>query len=214
MSEKIITEEMLDALRMSVSTKMSDRRLAHTLGVEEMAARIAAVYCPEKTNLLRAAALLHDITKELSLDEQKKIVSSFNLVMSQDMENAPSTQHAFTASLMIPELFPELSDEEIISAVKYHTTGRADMSLSEKIIYLSDYIDYTRTYSDCVELRDMFWSANFANMTEQEKLMHLNRVMLRSFDMTIADLKARNKTISRETAEARESLLQQINAQR
>lgn len=214
MSEKIITEEMLDALRMSVSTKMSDRRLAHTLGVEEMAARIAAVYCPEKTNLLRAAALLHDITKELSLDEQKKIVSSFNLVMSQDMENAPSTQHAFTASLMIPELFPELSDEEIISAVKYHTTGRADMSLSEKIIYLSDYIDYTRTYSDCVELRDMFWSADFANMTEQEKLMHLNRVMLRSFDMTIADLKARNKTISRETAEARESLLQQINAQR
>ena len=214
MSEKIITEEMLDALRMSVSTKMSDRRLAHTLGVEEMAARIAAVYCPEKTNLLRVAALLHDITKELSLDDQKKIVSSFNLVMSQDMENAPSTQHAFTASLMIPELFPELSDGEIISAVKYHTTGRADMSLSEKIIYLSDYIDYTRTYSDCVELRDMFWSADFANMTEQEKLMHLNRVMLRSFDMTIADLKARNKTISRETAEARESLLQQINAQR
>jgi nicotinate-nucleotide adenylyltransferase len=212
MSEKIITEEMLETLRKGVSTKMSDRRLAHTLGVEEMAARIAAVYCPEKTNMLRAAALLHDITKELTLDEQRQIVSRFNLVMSQDMENAPSTQHAFTASLMIPELFPEFADEEIVGAVKYHTTGRADMSLSEKIIYLSDYIDYTRTYSDCVELREMFWAVDFANMTDAEKLMHLDRVMLRSFDMTIADLKARNKTISRETAEARESLNQKINA--
>lgn len=212
MSKIIITEEMLETLRKGVSTKMSDRRLAHTLGVEEMAARIAAVYCPEKTNMLRAAALLHDITKELTLDEQRQIVSRFKFVMSQDMENAPSTQHAFTASLMIPELFPEFADEEIVGAVKYHTTGRADMSLSEKIIYLSDYIDHTRTYSDCVELREMFWAADFANMTDAEKLMHLDRVVLRSFDMTIADLKARNKTISRETAEARESLNQKINA--
>jgi len=212
MSNIKITEEMLDALRKAISARMSERRLAHTLGVEEMAARIAAVYCPEKTNMLRAAALLHDITKELTADEQKKIVSEYGLVMSRDMENAPSTQHAFTASLIIPEQFPDFADVEIVSAVKYHTTGSADMSLSEKIIYLADYIDYTRTFSDCVALRDMFWSVDYSNMNDTEKLMHLDKVMLCSFDMTIADLKARNKTISRETAEARESLKKKINA--
>lgn len=212
MSKNKITDEMLSILRQSISTRMSERRFAHTLGVEDMAARIAEICCPEKVNLLRAAALLHDITKELTVEEQKEIVHKHNLEMSRDMQEAPSTQHAFTASLVIPELYPHLADEEIINAVRYHTTGRADMTLSEKIIYLSDYIDCTRTYPDCVELRDMFWGADISWMTEQERIMHLDRVLLRSFDMTIADLKARNKNISRETAEARESLKNKINA--
>lgn len=212
MSKNKITDEMLSILRQGISTRMSERRLAHTLGVEEMAAKIAEIYCPQKVSLLRAAALLHDITKELTVEEQKEIVHKHNLEMSRDMQEAPSTQHAFTASLVIPELYPHLADEEIINAVRYHTTGRADMTLSEKIIYLSDYIDCTRTYPDCIELRDMFWDADINGMTEQERIMHLDRVLLRSFDMTIADLKARNKNISRETAEARESLKNKINA--
>jgi nicotinate-nucleotide adenylyltransferase len=212
MSKNVITEEMLEKLREGISARMSERRLLHTFGVEEMAARIGEIYCPEKVNLLRAAALLHDITKELTPDEQKEIVHSHGLDMSRDMQEAPSTQHAFTASLVIPELYPHLADEEIISAVKYHTTGRADMTLSEKIIYLSDYIDSTRTYPDCVELREMFWGGEVEKMTEPERLLHLDTVMLRSFDLTIADLKARNKNISRETAEARESLSKKINA--
>jgi len=206
MSKINVTEKMLSALREDISSRMSERRLLHTLGVEEMAARIGEIYCPEKVNMLRAAALLHDITKELTPPEQKEIVERHDLEMSRDMQEAPSTQHAFTASLVIPKLYPHLADEEIIDAVKYHTTGRADMTLSEKIIYLSDYIDCTRTYPDCVELRDMFWGRDVKNMTESERLAHLDTVMLRSFDLTIADLKARNKNISRETAEARESL--------
>ena len=212
MSKNNITEEMLQEIREDISARMSERRLLHTFGVEEMAARIAEIYCPEKVNLLRAAALLHDITKELTVEEQKEIVRAHNLEMSRDMQDAPSTQHAFTAALVIPELYPHLADEEIICAVKYHTTGRADMTLSEKIIYLSDYIDSTRTYPDCVELRDMFWGKDIARMSESERMMHLDTVMLRSFDLTIADLKARNKNISRETAEARESLSNKINA--
>ncbi|MBR3879097.1 MAG: bis(5'-nucleosyl)-tetraphosphatase (symmetrical) YqeK [Clostridia bacterium] len=206
MSKINVTEKMLSALREDISSRMSERRLLHTLGVEEMAARIGEIYCPEKVNMLRAAALLHDITKELTPPEQKEIVERHDLEMSRDMQEAPSTQHAFTASLVIPELYPDFADEEIIDAVKYHTTGRADMTLSEKIIYLSDYIDCTRTYPDCVELRDVFWGRDVKNMTESERLAHLDTVMLRSFDLTIADLKARNKNISRETAEARESL--------
>ena len=214
MSRTEINEAMLSSLRGSVAARMSEKRFAHTLGVEEMAARIAEIYCPEKKGLLRVAALLHDITKELTPDGHKMICAENGIRMSEEMEQAPSTQHAFTASLLIPEHYPPFADEEIISSVRYHTTGRADMSLSEKIIYLSDYIDLTRTYPDCVELRDMFWGVDFSNMTESERLVHLDRVLLRSFDMTIADLKARNKQISRETAEARESLLTKINAHR
>ena len=212
MSNAKITEEMLATLRESVSGKMSEKRFKHTLGVEDMAAKIGEIYCPEKVNLLRAAALLHDITKELTPESQKQICIDFGVEMSSQMESAPPTQHSYTASLLIPVLYPHLADEEIIGAVKYHTTGRADMTLAEKIIYLSDYIDCTRTFDDCVELREMFWSVDIAAMTEGERLLHLDKVLLRSFEMTIVDLKARNRQISRETAEARESLLSKINA--
>ena len=214
MSRTEISEEMLSSLRGGVAERMSKKRFAHTLGVEEMAARIAKIYCPQKENPLRVAALLHDITKELTSEGHKSICDRHGSGMSCEMEQAPSTQHAFTASLLIPELYPSFADEEIISSVRYHTTGRAGMSLSEKIIYLADYIDFTRTYPDCVELRDMFWGADLTKMNEGERLLHLDKVLLRSFDMTIADLKARNKQISRETAEARESLLIKINAYR
>ncbi len=214
MNKTVITEEMLSELRDRVATGMSDKRLAHTLGVEEMAARIGEIYCPEKVNILRAAALLHDITKELSAEEHKRILRESGMTMSAEMEKAPPTQHSFTASILIPKDYPELADEEIISAVRYHTTGRADMSLVEKIIYLSDYIDCTRTFRDCVALRDMFWGADIAKMTEAERLWHLDRVVLESFEMTIRDLKERNRSISYETEEARDSLYKTINAQR
>ncbi len=207
----VITEEMLSELREKIKTKMSGFRLAHTYGVEEMAARIGEIYCPQKVNKLRAAALLHDITKELPLADQKRILKKHGLEMSREMENAPPTQHALTASLAIPEYYPEFADDEIIGAVRCHTTGKADMSLAEKIIYLSDYIDFTRTYSDCILLRDMFWVQGITKMTEEERLRHLDRVVLKSFELTIADLLENNRTVSRETEEARDFLLARLS---
>ena len=206
MNNIIITEEMLSPLRESIKCKLSAFRLAHTLGVEEMAARIAKIYCPEKESLLRAAALLHDLTKELSPSVQKELFKKHGEIMSEEIENAPPTQHAITAALEIPERYPEFADPELIGAVRYHTTGKADMSLSEKIIYLSDYIDFTRTYSDSMALRDMFWSAQPENMDKESREAHLDSVVERSLELTIADLKENSRPISPETAEAIEWL--------
>ena len=66
-----ITEDMIISLRESLRAQnargeMSDKRYGHTLEVEKMAARIGALYAPDKINVLRAAALLHDVTKEYS----------------------------------------------------------------------------------------------------------------------------------------------------
>lgn len=208
--EIIITDQMLSALREGIRTKMSGFRLAHTLGVEEMAARMGDIYCPEKKNILRAAALLHDMTKELSPTAQKEIFEGHGVEMGEDVKAAPPTQHAITAALEIPVRYPEFAADEVISAVRYHTTGKVDMTLCEKIIYLSDYIDFTRTYSDCKALRDMFWSADFKNMTEAQKEEHLDRVVLRSLELTIADLAENSRHISRETVEARDYLIERL----
>lgn len=197
-----VTDEMLQSLRESLKSKMSGFRLAHTLGVEEMAGRMARIYCPEKERLLRAAALLHDMTKELSTEAQKEIFKSHGLAMSEEIEKAPPTQHAITAALEIPTRFPEFADPELVGAVRYHTTGKADMSLSEKIIYLADYIDFTRTYSDCKALRNMFWNAHPENMDRESRAAHLDRVVERSLELTILDLKENSRPISPETQEA------------
>lgn len=208
--DAIITDEMLSSLREKLKTQMSGFRLAHTLGVEEMAVRIGEIYCPEKLYILRAAALLHDITKELSPKAQMELFLKHGVEISADIESSPPTQHAITAALEIPLRYPEFADEEVIGAVRYHTTGRVDMTLCEKIVYLSDYIDFTRTYSDCRALREMFWSADLKNMNEEEREEHLDRVVLRSLELTIADLKENSRHISRETVEARDALKKKL----
>ena len=69
--QKIITEEKLSELRENVAKCLSERRYKHTLEVEKMATKLAEIYCPEKIFDIRAAALLHDITKEY--DEKVQI---------------------------------------------------------------------------------------------------------------------------------------------
>lgn len=209
-NEIIITDESLLSLKESLRAKMSGFRLAHTLGVEEMAVRIGEIYCPEKLNILRAASLLHDMTKELSPTAQREIFSKHGITMSEDLEKSPPTQHAITAALEIPLRYPEFANDEVISAVRNHTTGRAGMSLCEKIIYLSDYIDFTRTYSDCKALRELFWSADIKNMSQDEREEHLDRVVLKSLEFTVADLEENSRYISRETLLARDYIKKKL----
>ena len=115
---------------------------------------------------------------------------------------APKTLHAKTAAMLIPEKYPELADSEVISAVRWHTTGRAGMTVTEKIVYLADYIDETRKFDDCVRLREMFWSAEPEKMSEDEREAHLRDVLIASFKMTVAGLRLGDSPISPDTADA------------
>ena len=155
----MITEKQLDMLRENIRSSMSDFRFNHTAEVEKMAVRLGELYAPEKLNTLRAAALLHDITKELSVAEQIELCQERGIELSDCELQSPKTLHPITAAAVIPERHPEFAEEEIISAVRWHTTGRAEMSLCEKLIYLADYIDMSRKFADCIELREYFFTA-------------------------------------------------------
>ena len=200
------TEEQIDLLRSSVKETMSSRRFEHTLGVEKMAAKLASIYCPDNESALRVAALLHDVTKEISTGEQIEIFRQHGMKPTREEFDCPATLHSVTAALVIPERYPEFADEMIINAVKYHTMGRENMTLAEKIIYLADYIDETRTYGDCVALRNEFFDAEPEKMSKKEQLDHLGRVILHSFEITIADLTKRGKVISSCTIKAKNSI--------
>lgn len=199
-----ITEKNLDKLRLSVGEKLSLFRYEHTLGVERMARRLALILAPEKLNILRAAALLHDVTKEKTFEEHMDICRRFEYELRDDEKRSPAILHAITASLIIPDEYPELADKEIISAVRWHTTGKENMSLCDKIIYLADYIEDTRTYENCIALREEFFGAEPENMTDAQKKSHLDGVILHSLDMTVKGLVNQGKEVCLDTLRAKE----------
>ena len=206
-----INEESLVSLREKIQSRMSGKRLAHTLAVEKMAVRIGKLYCPDKLDILASAALLHDITKEKTTEEHIEICKMYGAEYTSDNVAAPKTFHAISAAATIPHEFSDFAIDEVISAVRYHTTGRADMTLTEKIIYLADYIDDTRTFPDCVKLREMFWGVDVEAMSEDELICHLDRVVLTSLEMTIADLVENGMVVNADTTAAKDSLLEKYN---
>ena len=204
------TKDQTDALRYRVREILSDFRFSHVLGVERTAVIMADLFCPEKESLLRAAALLHDVTKEKSLEEQLDIINKHAFKPTALQLAVVPTLHALTAPLIIPEEFPEFADKELLDAIRYHSTGRADMTLSEKIIYLSDYIEDTRKFEDCIALRQEFFAPDLEKMSLAERLLHLDRVLLHAIDITVADLEEKGRIIDEDTLFARESLARAI----
>ncbi len=197
----------LTALRKTVASRMSPKRFAHTAAVEDMVARLAALYCPEEETTLRAAALLHDITKEYDVATQLELCRRYGIPTDASDRLAYKTLHAKTAAAMIPENYPDFSHESVVSAVRWHTTGHAGMTLGEQLLYLADYIDDSRLFPDCVRLRTLFWGADPAAMSPEDRLSHLRNILIMSFDMTIRALLNEGALISTDTADARNELV-------
>lgn len=198
----MITEEMLAALREDVRTRLSEYRLMHTLGVEAMAAELAALYAPEKIMLLRAAALLHDVTKELSDGEQLDIMAAHGVTLREDERACPQIWHAVTAPPVIEKRYASFALPELLSAVRWHATGRVGMTLTEAIVYLADYIERGRTYGDCVAVRDAFFGAEPQNMSQTARRGHLRNVLLQSYEKTVGKLQGRGQGVCADTLDA------------
>ena len=211
MNDSAITTEMLEALRKKLEKNyadgsMSEKRYRHTLEVEKMAARLGALFVPEKENVLRAAGLLHDVTKEYSADLQIAMAEKYKIELTELDRCAPKTLHAMTAAASIAYDYPEFDNSEVVSAVRWHTTGHADMTLCEKLVYLADYIDMTRTFDDCVKLREYFFCDGLEDMSECERLRHLDKTLLISYDITLEGLIEKKAPISPDTIAARNEL--------
>ena len=204
---KEITEQALECLRERVMQKMSPKRFRHTLAVEQMIERLCALFCPEESLRMRAAALLHDVTKELDTEGQVALCQKLGISLTEADLQAPKTLHAMTAAASIPTDFAAFADPVVINAVRWHTTGRAGMTLNEKLLYLADYIDLSRTFSNCVILRRYFFGADPDSMSREERFSLLRDTLILSYDMTIRDLLDEGIPVAEDTVMARNELL-------
>ena len=199
----------IEDLRQQVSDILSEKRMKHVLAVEDMAKRLGMLYFPDDDESLWAinsAALLHDVTKELSDEQQFALLESYSVKpLPEELQSMP-TIHALTASLLIRDKFPEFDDERIVSSVKYHTTGRKGMSIYEKIVFLADYIEDTRVYPDCISVRSFFWDAEPTEMDRSLRIKHLDLAVLSCIEKTLSHLVRSGKSIHPATVEARDWL--------
>lgn len=198
-----ITEQMLADLRAEMQARLSPYRFAHTKGVEQMAADMARLYCPAQERELRAAALLHDSTKEYTDARQLEILAANGVTLRPDEARAPKIWHALTAALEIPTRYSVFATPTVIGAVRWHTTGRASMTLAEAILYLADLIEQNRDFPALVALRSRFWDAK-PEALEPAARGTLLRVLVR--DALCETVKKIGENACRDTIEALEFL--------
>ena len=138
-----------------VSLSLHDeKRRPHVVGTAETARTLAEQW-GEDPDTARRAGILHDITKALNKKEQLHICEKYAMMPTQFQIDNPKLLHAVTGAIIAGEIFGE--SEAIVSAIRWHTTGRAYMSVLEKILYIADYMEPHRDFPGVEELRDLVW---------------------------------------------------------
>lgn len=207
MSQLDFSEAALDVLRNEIASSLSPYRFRHIAEVENTIVRLGQIYLRAELPMLRAAALLHDLTKEFSNETHESIFEKHGILLTDEMRLSPKLYHAVTAALEIPSRYPQFASPVLLDAVRYHTTGRAGMTIVDMLLFLADYIDESRTFDTCVRVRNAFWSKDPASMCEQDRLRHLYDTLILILDLTLESLIRSGAIASPDALLARNDLL-------
>ncbi len=138
--------EYFDKYSNLLAEKLDEPRYKHSLAVAKKARELAQKYgCDEE--LAYTAGLLHDITKNATKEEHFDIFKKSGVVLSELEKNAKKLWHAMSGAEYVRSVL-NISNPEIYDAIRYHTTGKAGMSLLSKIVFLADFASEDRNYSD------------------------------------------------------------------
>ena len=148
----LYTDEYTD-IRKMLRAKLDDYRFIHSLGVADSARELAKIYGADEEKAY-LAGLLHDVAKNIPKDEQLQMIEKGGIILNPAEKNNPALWHAMAGECYL-RLNMGITDSEILGSVRYHTTGKAGMTLLEKIIYVADYISAERNYPDVDVMRDL-----------------------------------------------------------
>ena len=140
-------EEMHRKLR----STQKERRYFHTMGVVKEAVRLAPKFGIE-VEKAKIAALLHDCAKNFEQDRFLEIAAEYGVTLDEYALKEPALVHAFLGAAVAYRDYG-VTDKEILDAIYYHTTARANMTNLEKLIYIADMIEPGRTMPQAEELR-------------------------------------------------------------
>ena len=152
---------------------LNPNRVKHVLGCRDAAVELARAWGADETDAARAG-LLHDITKALDGPLQLTLCREYGKILDDFSRKYPKTLHALTGSLVAERIFGE--NEAVVSAIRHHTTGKADMNLLETIIYVADYMEPNRDFPGVEELRRLAFTdiRGALKLGLEMTLVHLN----------------------------------------
>ena len=142
----------MEQLEPIVLRLLNPNRINHVLGCRDTAVELAKRWGADETDAARAG-ILHDITKALDGPLQLTLCREYGTILDEFGYKYPKTLHALTGSLVAERIFGE--SPAVVSAICHHTTGKADMSLLEKIIYVADYMEPCRNFPGVEKLREL-----------------------------------------------------------
>ena len=176
----------MEELERVVISLLKSNRVAHVLGCRDTAVELARHWGADETDAARAG-ILHDITKAIDGPLQLTLCEAYGKILNEFSRKYPKTLHALTGSLVAERIFGE--NEAVVSAIESHTTGKANMNLLEKIIYMADYIEPNRTIPGVEELRKLAFT-------------DLDAAMRAGLNMTLEHLARQGAEVSPESREA------------
>ena len=189
---EIIRRRLYDAqpelswLREKAYAYLKPRRIAHVAGCENEAVMLA-VYWGEDPEKAAEAAILHDIAKKFSIEEQLQICEKYGIINDHDELSSPQILHAKTGAALARALFGV--EEDVEAAIRWHCTGKPDMTLLEKIIWLADCIEPTRDFPGVETVRKLAYE-------------DIDRALGTAMGMTLAHIRARGGEPYSDTVEA------------
>jgi predicted HD superfamily hydrolase involved in NAD metabolism len=174
-----------------VKKQLTEHRYQHTLGVMETAIQLAKQYGAD-VKKAELAAIFHDYAKFRSKEEMKQIILEQNMPNDLLIYNTELWHAPVGAYLVKTEV--GIQDEDILDAIRYHTSGRANMTLLEKIVYVADYIEPGRIFPGVDEVREL---------AQQD----LDKALIKALQNTIQFLLKKNQPIYPDTIHTYNSLI-------
>ncbi len=179
----------MDSIEAYIEKNLSEKRKAHVRGVAETAVKLAEAYGAD-ADKARQAALFHDMFRSTPVDVLNMYVRQLGLD-SVYLDNANLAHGPIAAIIM--ERDYGIADADMVRAVRYHTTGRAGMSLLEKVLFLADAIEPGRDYPGVEKIRELAKES-------------LDKACLCSMERSIAYIRERGLFLHEDTIKARDDL--------
>ena len=184
-------KEFLEILK----TRLTPQRLYHSICVAEQAKHLAEIFGGD-TEKAYTAGLIHDIMRYEPPEKMIELIIGDGQVLTESEKKITVTLHAVAGEVYLRKNL-KVTDGEILSSVRYHTTGKEDMTLLEKIIYAADLTSADREYPDVDEVRAL---------AEKD----LDRTVLRGLSFTIEDNARKCRPIHIDTVKAFNYLAERI----
>ncbi len=184
-------KEFLEILK----TRLTPQRLYHSICVAEQAKHLAGIFGGDQDKAY-TAGLIHDIMRYEPVEKMLEIIGNDGQFLTDSEKNITVTLHAIAGEVYLRKKL-NVTDKDILSAVRWHTTGKEDMSLLQKIIYVADLTSEDREYPDVLEVRAM---------AEES----LDKTCLRGLSFTIEDNARKCRPIHIDTVKAYNYLAERI----